>query len=100
MEAVVSQEARRAELAAAIGLFVEVVGRQLDELFLRVIDGRTPRDIVAHLIGWNWGAVAASEELRRGVSPACLTNPGPNFSRVNALSMATYPLGDKAELFG
>lgn len=44
MEAVVSQEARRAELAAAIGLFVEVVGRQLDELFLRAIDGRTPRE--------------------------------------------------------
>lgn len=92
------QEGQRAALAASIVGFVAAVERQPGELFLRAVDGRTPRDIVAHLIGWNQGAVAASAELRRGALPACLTDPGPNFSRINGLSMAEYGSRDKAEL--
>jgi hypothetical protein len=100
MTAVQGTEALRAELAAAIARFIEAVERQPDAAFLQARDGRTPRDIVAHLIGWNWGAVAMRDELRRGESPACLTDPGPNFSRVNGLSMAKYPSRNKAELLG
>jgi hypothetical protein len=89
---------QRAALAKAIATFAEAVERQPAELFLRAVDGRTPRDIVAHLIGWNRAAVAASAELRRGQLPACLTDPGLNFSRINALTMAEYPSRDRAEL--
>ena len=56
---------QRAALAKAIATFAEAVERQLDELFFQAVDGRTPRDIVAHLIGWNCAAVTASGELRR-----------------------------------
>ena len=93
----VSQE-QRAALARAIAQFTEAVERQSEGVFLQAVDGRAPRDIVAHLIGWNRGAVAASAELRRGELPACLTDPGPNFNRINALSMAEYDSRDKAEL--
>ena len=90
--------AQRAALANAIAQFAEAVERQPEDLFLLTVDGRTPRDIVAHLIGWNRAAVTARGELRRGQLPACLTAPGPNFSRVNALTMAEYSSRDKAEL--
>ncbi len=93
-----TRQAQRAALATAIVTFAEAVERQPAELFLSAVDGRTPRDIVAHLIGWNRAAVTASAELRRGQLPACLTDPGPNFSRINALAMAEYPSRDKAEL--
>lgn len=93
-----ARQVQRAALATAIARFAEAVERQPDELFLQAVDDRTPRDIVAHLIGWNRAAVTASGELRRGQLPACLTDPGPNFSRINALTMAEYASRDKAEL--
>ncbi len=72
---------QRAALAKAIATFAEAVERQLDELFFQAVDGRTPRG-----------------ELRRGQLPACLTDPGPNFSLINALALAEYASRDKAEL--
>lgn len=93
-----TRAAQHAALMTAIAQFAEAVERQPDELFLLAVDGRTPRDIVAHLIGWNRAAVTASGEIRRGQLPTCLTDTGPNFSRINALTMAEYPSRDKAEL--
>jgi hypothetical protein len=89
---------RRQELAASIARFAEAVEQQPDELFLHPVDGRTPRDIVAHLIGWNRNAVAASADIRRGQLPACLADPGPDFSKTNADSMTRYNGRDKGEL--
>lgn len=77
-----SQEEQRAALAASIADFIAAVEQQPNELFLRAVEGRTPRDIVAHLIDRDRGAVATSAELRRGELPACLTDPGPNFGRI------------------
>ncbi|HEY8599321.1 MAG TPA: maleylpyruvate isomerase N-terminal domain-containing protein [Thermomicrobiales bacterium] len=93
-----TREAQRTALATAIARFAEAVERQPDELFLLSVADRTPRDIVAHLIGWNRAAVVASGELRHGQLPACLTDPGPNFSRINALAMAQYASRDKGAL--
>jgi len=92
------RQAQRDALATAIVRFAEAVERQPAELFLQAVDGRTPRDIVAHLIGWNRAAVTASAELRRGQLPTCLTAPGPSFSRINGLALAEYASRDKAEL--
>ena len=91
-------EARRARLSEAVARFVESVERLPEEAFLREVDGRSPRDIVAHLIGWNRYTVEAREELRRGELPACLADTGEDFAKVNARSMERYASRDRGEL--
>lgn len=92
------QEARRVALATAITRFIAAVEAQPDALFLHAWAGRTPRDIVAHLIGWNHSAMATRSALARGELPACLVEPGPDFSNTNARAMATYASHDKGTL--
>ena len=89
---------RRAKLRAAVARFVESVERLPEEAFLREEDGRSPRDIVAHLIGWNRYTVEAHDELRRGELPACLADTSEDFATVNARSMQRYASRDRREL--
>lgn len=96
----VSPEERRAALRESLDRFVGVVEGLPDERFLHVDGGRTPRDITAHLIGWNYYAIEASEFIGRGEVPPSLVDPGPDFSRVNGESMARFPSRDKGELLG
>ncbi len=57
----------------------------LDEgLFLRNVNGWTPRDIVAHLIGWNRHIMMGAEQILRGELPFYDVDPGPDYSKVNA----------------
>jgi hypothetical protein len=92
------QETRRAALATAIERFIAMLEAQPPALFLHARAGRTPRDIVAHLIGWNRSAVAARPVLAHGELPECLVEPGPDFVNTNARAMATYDSRDKAIL--
>ena len=95
-----SAEERRARLREAVARFAESVERLPEEAFLREVDGRSPRDIVAHLIGWNRYTVDARDELRRGELPACLADTGEDFAKVNARSMERYASHDRGELLG
>ncbi len=57
----------------------------LDErLFLREVTNWTPRDVVAHLIGWNQYIVRGTGQILRGQLPFYDVDPGPDYSRVNA----------------
>jgi hypothetical protein len=57
----------------------------LDEgLFLRKVNGWTPRDIVAHLIGWNRYIILGAKQILRGELPFYDVDPGPNYSKINA----------------
>jgi hypothetical protein len=95
-----STEERRAALQESLDRFVRVVEGLPEEQFLHTVDGRTPRDIVAHLIGWNYYAIEASDFIRRGEVPPSLIDPGPDFSRANGESMARFPSMDKGTLLG
>ncbi len=91
-------EGRRGALMRSIERFAGSVETLPDDLFLHEIDGRSPRDIVAHMIGWNRYAIEAQGELRRGRLPACLADPGPDFSAVNGASVRRYASRDRGEL--
>ncbi len=57
----------------------------LDEgLFLSEVNGWTPRDMVAHLVGWNRHIVRGAKQVLRGELPFYDVDPGPNYSKVNA----------------
>jgi hypothetical protein len=63
----------------------------LDErLFLTKVNGWTPRDIVAHLIGWNHHIVRGAKQILCGELPFYDVDPGPDYSKVNAALVREY----------
>ncbi len=69
-----------------------------DDAFLGALGNWTPRDVVAHLIGWNRYFVRGSRELLEGELPFYEDDPGEDYSHVNARLVAEYPSEDRAEL--
>lgn len=94
----VDTEERRGALRESIERFAASAGAPPDEAFLREVGGRSPRDIAAHLIGWNRHAAEGYARRRRGERPFCLVEPGEDFSEVNAQSMRRYTSRDKGQL--
>ena len=71
----------------------------LDErLFLRKVTGWTPRDIVAHLIGWNRYIVRGAREILRGRLPFYDVDPVPDYSKVNAVLVREWADTDRTAL--
>ena len=92
-------EAQVAALESYLECFATCV-RTLDSLdYLRPVGGRwTPRDIVAHLIGWNRAVIVGSGQLRVGELPFYDVDPGPDYSKVNAAFLREYPTTDREQL--
>ncbi|MCP4571828.1 MAG: ClbS/DfsB family four-helix bundle protein [bacterium] len=79
------------ELAACLASLSE-------DLLLRKLNGWTPRDILAHLIGWNRYVVKGSLQLMKGELPFYDVDPGEDYAKVNAAILETYPSTNRAEL--
>jgi hypothetical protein len=53
------------------------------ESFLARLNGWSPRDILAHLIGWNHHVIEGSRQIQLGELPFYDIDPGENYSKVN-----------------
>jgi Mycothiol maleylpyruvate isomerase N-terminal domain len=78
--------------------FVRCIEKLPDELWLSKIVNWTPRDVVAHLIGWNVYVREGCELLRAGKAPGYLDDRANNFRKVNAASVDRYTARDKRTL--
>ena len=67
-------------------------------LFLTPLNGWSPRDIVAHLIGWTRYAVTGSDQIRLGELPFYDLDPGENYANVNSRLVRAYPSKDPVTL--
>ncbi len=72
------------ELDRAVRAFERVIVELDPDAFLEQLGGWTPRDIVAHLVGWNAYVVDGSRQLQRGELPFYDRDPGDNYEKVNA----------------
>ena len=78
--------------------FVRLVRSLAPEQFLRPIGGWSPRDIVAHLIGWNRNIRTGCLQITNGTAPFYHVD-GPNdYRTLNAEFMRTYNSTDREEL--
>jgi len=68
------------------------------DAFLGALGNWSPRDIVAHLIGWNRYMVLGSRQLLNGELPFYDVDPGEDYCDVNARLVAEYPSGNRSEL--
>jgi hypothetical protein len=68
--------------------------------FLSPLGGWSPRDIVAHLIGWNGYMIEACRSILRGETPSYYAEAAINYREMNAAFVAQYPSKEKDELLG
>jgi hypothetical protein len=77
---------------------VELILPLSDELFLSPMDGWSPRDVVAHLIGWNSLMIEACLSIRAGKPPAYYGDKPNDYSNLNAGFTRKYSSRSKQEL--
>ena len=78
--------------------FTECIESLPGKKFLKKNDGWSPRDILAHLIGWNRYTVKGCEQIRGGDLPFYFVDPGEDYCKVNAVSVRDYSSEDRREL--
>jgi hypothetical protein len=78
--------------------FAKCVSFLNEELFLKKINGWSPRDIVAHLIGWNQYMIEGCKQIKKRELPFYDVDPGENYSKVNAVLIRKHSSVDKQEL--
>jgi len=85
-------------LAHAHQHFSKLIGSLSDEQFLSPMNGWAPRDVVAHLIGWNRLMIEASLSLRAGKPPAYYDDAEHDYSNINASFTTKHSSRSKQEL--
>ncbi|MCP4724458.1 MAG: DinB family protein [bacterium] len=83
----------------AVGKLSESVISLNQELYLKKINDRwSPRDIIAHLAGWNRHIIKGCRQIINGELPFYDIDPGENYCNVNAVLIREYSSEDKQEL--
>jgi hypothetical protein len=82
----------------AVQEFITCIDTLPDSLFLRKMNDWAPRDVAAHLIGWNLYTIQGCQQLMKREMPFYLVNPGTDFCVVNAILVKEHESKDKEEL--
>ena len=83
------------QLRASIETFTECLAALPADVFLRPVTAWSPRDVVAHLIGWNVYTLEGCRDLQQGKAPAYLSDAANDFAHVNAASVQRYAATDR-----
>ena len=85
-------------LRSSIDAFARRVSALAPDAFLRPHSEWSPRDVTAHLIGWNTYSLAGCRDILRGVAPSYLADAAHDFRTVNAAAVRRYSSDDKETL--
>ena len=85
-------------LDQSVNAFVRCVSSLDEQHFLQKLNGWTPRDIVAHLVGWNGYLVKGGRQILRGELPFYDMDPGDDYSKVNAVLIREHSSSSSEEL--
>jgi hypothetical protein len=77
-------------LQSAFEMFTTCISTLSGPVFLRRVTQWAPRDVLAHLIGWNRYTVTGCEQIGQGTIPFYLADADYDFRHVNADSVQTY----------
>lgn len=86
------------QLQSSLHQFMRAIRTLSEEQFVQPMNGWAPRDVVAHLIGWNRAYVGIVDAIRRGEMPEALVDPGEDFSKANAGFVRQYDSTDMIQL--
>jgi hypothetical protein len=85
-------------LEQAVERFKGCIQALPDKLFLEPMAGWSPRDVVAHLIGWNRYTVEGCQQILDGQKPFYFDDASSDFSNVNAVSVQRYSSISRSDL--
>jgi hypothetical protein len=91
-------ETQIAKFDQSIEDFVHCVASLNEEFFLKRPNHWSPRDVVAHLIGWNRYTIEGSNQIRRGELPFYEIDPGEDCCKANAVLILEYSSTDRQEM--
>jgi hypothetical protein len=80
--------------------FVSLVKSMGPDHFLRSLGDWTPRDIVAHLVGWNHNIRLGCQQIQTGAAPSYHSDAPNDYRNLNAEFIARYNATDQAMLLG
>lgn len=95
-----SPEKQAESLGLAVKEFIDCIRGLPAALFHEKIDDWTPRDVTAHLVGWNDYTLEGCRQIMNGETPPFFVDPGDDFSKVNAVLVREYDAPDVATLIG
>lgn len=78
--------------------FCDCIRSVPDQWFLQPMNGWSPREVVAHLIGWNYRMIEACQDIRRGQAPSYYADAARDYANLNAASVARFTSRSKEEL--
>ncbi len=85
-------------LDRSVKAFSQCVASLDEQRFLQKLNGWTPRDIVAHLVGWNRYVIKGGRQILLGELPFYDIDPGDNYSKVNAVLVGEHSSSSSEEL--
>ena len=85
-------------LSLSIKEFIRCIDLLPEVLFLRKMNDWAPRDVTAHLIGWNLYTIEGCQQISEGETPFYFIDSGDDFSKVNAVLVRKYDWKDKSRL--
>ena len=85
-------------LTSSYNDFVACVLSIPEALFLSPMNGWTPRDIVAHLIGWNRFMIQSSISILAGEPPAYYTDAPSDYTNINAAFVEYHSSRSRGQL--
>jgi len=91
------------QLDQAVSNFKTCIQDLPESKFLHPINGQpiigwTPRDVIAHLIGWNRHTITGCRRIKTGELPLYFNDAENDFSNVNAESLELYATTDQGLL--
>ena len=86
------------QLDQAVSNFKSCIQDLPESKFLQPINGWTPRDVLAHLIGWNRHTITGCRQIKTGKLPSYFSDAENDFRNVNAKSLALYNKTDQGLL--
>jgi hypothetical protein len=87
-----------AKFDSSLNAFVQCIRLLDDGLFLTKLKNWSPRDIVAHLVGWNEHLVKGCAQIQNGTLPYYDIDPGDDYCKVNADIVEKISTTEKQEL--
>lgn len=82
-------------LQIAVVTFTDFIMNMPQDKFLELIDEWTPRDVVAHLIGWNRQTISCCSDIRLGKLPDVFEDDKNDYSNINAEFVRLYEFTDR-----
>jgi len=86
------------QLDQAVSNFKTCIQDLPESRFLQPINGWTPRDVLAHLIGWNRHTITGCLQIKTGKLPSYFSDAENDYSNVNAESLDLYTKTDQGLL--